>query len=264
MLTDIQKNWLDKVVHGSYSFNYTTKSVDVTGNVTITKETNVIEKDSSGNVNSKSIRVQFGMIYGNFSIEEYKSHSNFDLEGGPHTVMGNFKMFDTNITSLKGGPKQVGGNFNIDCSLLKSLMYSPERVGGNFSCMWSRFKNLLGSSRQVDGSFDCSNSYTRFNSLEGCPENIQGNFKCSSSSLNTLKFMPSFIGGDFQCAFTHITTLDFKKDIVIDGDVYLTDNEITDAFGIWNINVSGKVRFNSNNDSVKDELNLYNKMNKMN
>jgi hypothetical protein len=83
-------------------------------------------------------------------------------------IMGNFNIFDNQLTTLDGGPKSVGGNFNCFNNNLSNLVGAPRWVGGDFYCYHNQLISLEGSPAMVVGNFYVSGNI-KLSNLLGCP-----------------------------------------------------------------------------------------------
>jgi hypothetical protein len=142
MLTNKQKQFLDKYVEGSWSEN-DQGLIDVNGNVDFSDK------------RYKTIPVKFGFVSGGFWCN------------------------NNQLTSLKGAPKNVGGSFYCNHNRLISLEGAPKSINGDFYCYNNQLTSLEGAPESVGGgSFWCSNN--QLTSLEGAPKNIGGSFWCDN------------------------------------------------------------------------------------
>ena len=165
MLTDKQKEWLEKVVYGECTAGKD-DVVDVDGSVQILP---------GSSKTGTQIQVQFGDVSGDFKIEFRSTEEFTDLTGCPHSVGGDFIYKNSNAKSLRGGPRYVGGCFDVRQNKLESLEFSPEYVGETFRCAYNKITSLsqLG------------------------PITIKGNFNCISNRLRDLNFKNGvIIGGE--------------------------------------------------------------------
>jgi hypothetical protein len=50
------------------------------------------------------------------------------------TIVGDFFVCNSALTTLRGCPQEVTGEFNCESNKLRSLKYAPKIVGGRFMC----------------------------------------------------------------------------------------------------------------------------------
>jgi len=94
--------------------------------------------------------IQFGCIYGDFTIEDCKMTT---LRGCPLFVNGNFYCGANELKSLEGGPDTVTGGYYCGGNLLKTLEFCPDYVGADFACDWNKLKDLKFAPVRIDGNF---------------------------------------------------------------------------------------------------------------
>lgn len=73
------------------------------------------------------IPLQFGHITHNFVL--FRQDNLKNLQGCPHTVLGDFKVIGPNLTDLTGAPRSVGKLCSLLCNNLKNLENLPDNCG---------------------------------------------------------------------------------------------------------------------------------------
>jgi len=214
ILTQDQKEFLDKCTIGTWSLNPSTGLVDVEGDFDCSRYD---LKDFLG--------VRFGKVWGKFDCD-----SNYikSLEGAPQTVRGGFSCSYNNLTYLEGAPQTVGGDFTCHGNKLTSLAGAPQTVGGRFSCSYNSLTSLEGAPKTVGGNFDCRNN--SLTSLSGAPQTIGGDFECSTNNLKSLEGAPEIVGKDFYCANNRLKSLTGAPETV-GKNFYCHDNNLSSLVG---------------------------------
>jgi len=112
------------------------------------------------------------VIKGNVNLYELNLIELFDLSDVE--VRGWFDCTYNHLTNLEGSPHTVVGDYICNNSRLTSLEGGPHTVGGDYNCSYNNLSNLIGAPQTVGGGFFCT--YNRLNSLEGIPKTIVGGF----------------------------------------------------------------------------------------
>jgi len=166
--------FLNKVVHGSWSFNQETQRIDVKGKVNMSA------------IKSAPDGIRFGNIEGDF-ICNYMGLTNLDI--APLYVSGSFDCSSNKLTSLEGGPGRVDGNYICSLNKLTTLRGAPEHIIYSFICNSNKLETLEGCPKEVGRRFDCSKNPLK--SLVGSPEMApDSQFFADQTHINDLKGMP--------------------------------------------------------------------------
>lgn len=141
--------------------------------------------------------VQFGTI--TCSTVQIICKKLKSLVGCPKEVIGNFGVFETQITSLKGGPIRVDGYYTAHYNKkLTSMEDMATQVGGKIDLSFNNLTSLKGAPRVTNGGFDVNGN--NLTSLEDGPLTVKGNYDCSQNDdLKSLKGAPNTVGGKFMC-----------------------------------------------------------------
>jgi len=189
-VTQVQRDFLNKYVDGSWIFN---------------SEGKVIVK---GNVN----------IYGFRSKETRKLPISFKEVSGDFMFIG-MDLLET----LEGAPAKVGGNFMVQsCNSLSSLKGSPEEVHGSYSCMHlGLIEDLEGTPIRVGRDFVVSNCKS-LESLKGSPKTVERTYHCShNGGLKTLQYISPEVRGSVEVSSCYgvpreeLDLLDRDKDLFL-------------------------------------------------
>lgn len=152
MLTQRQKDFLNKYTIGVWNINPLNGLVDIEGDF--------YYGNFSKNVNRPLRGIRFGEVTGNFIFETQPS-SLGDLSGFPYKVGKDFSCSRCGVNSLKGGPKKVGGNYN--CSFnrgLKNFKYAPEKINGDFIARFnSGLESFEGLPKWIGGDLNLRDGY---------------------------------------------------------------------------------------------------------
>jgi len=119
--------------------------------------------------------IQFGEIYGDFTIEDCKMTT---LRGCPLFVDGNFYCGANELQSLKGGPETVTQGYYCGGNLLKTLEFCPGFVGTDFACDWNKIQNLKFAPAKIKGNFIYGGNKISAHELQEYEKNgcVQGEF----------------------------------------------------------------------------------------
>jgi hypothetical protein len=147
MLTQRQKDFLDKYTRGVWKINPLNGLVDIDGDFFYSISNIIVKSPLRG--------IRFGEVTGDFYFEAFPSYLD-DFSGFPYKVGGNFSGSRNNVISLKGGPKEVGGNYKISFNRrLKNFEYAPERINGDFVCRFTRdLESFEGLPKYIGGDLN--------------------------------------------------------------------------------------------------------------
>jgi hypothetical protein len=146
------KRWLDALKVKNYTINEDL-TVDVNGNVNLAR------------LNLPEIRVQFGMINGNFDCS-YNELTT--LKGTPYQITGAFDCNKNKLTTLENGPKKTW-YYTCTENQLISLLGAPEEVTASFNCSHNLLKNLDYLPKKIGDTLKLSyNNITSIEQLINC------------------------------------------------------------------------------------------------
>ena len=147
MLTQRQKDFLDRYTRGVWEINPLNGLVDIEGDFHYENRKSEVKSPLRG--------IRFGEVTGDFSFGSYPSSLN-DFSGFPYKVGGNFNGSSNNVVSLKGGPKEVGGDYKISFNYrLKNFEYAPEIINGDFVCRFTKdIESLEGLPKWIGGDLN--------------------------------------------------------------------------------------------------------------
>lgn len=121
-------------------------------------------------------------------------------------VIGNFIVYDNELTTLEGCPIKLRGRFDCSCNKLTNLKGGPEiHKSDYYMCHNNKLETLEGAPKVVHGSFACWGN--KLKSLAGGPEKVNKDYDCSINEITTLEGMPKEVGGDFDCSSNELRTL---------------------------------------------------------
>ena len=190
VLTQEQKDWLDKCTQGDWLLNEETGEVDIWGGD--------FDCDRQALTDFKGVR--FGHVTGYFMCHTNRLTS---LEGAPREVGGGFWCTGNKLTSLVGAPQIVGGDFRCNYNKLTSLEGLPDgfSVGGDFDCCHNELTSLEGAPQVVGDDFDCrynpvsalvlKSLYKKMSSGKSWPDAVASYWKHIKSDEDKLLLAPS-------------------------------------------------------------------------
>jgi hypothetical protein len=118
-------------------------------------------------------------------------------------VKGNFKIINSDLSTLENFPIKVDGDFNVSYNRLTSLKDGPKEVKGSYNCSHNFLRDLMGSPMDVD-AFDCS--HNKLNDLKYGPSYCEKDFNCSHNMMTSIRQAPIIVKGIFDCSYNKIKT----------------------------------------------------------
>ena len=139
-------------------------------------------------------------LYENFIQTDSEIHElckkygikNYTINNGLVDVDGDVKLSNKNLKKIPIKFGNVIGHFKCYNNQLTSLEGAPQLVGGHFGCSGNQLITLEGAPESVGGDFDCDNN--QLTSLEGAPKSVGGDFYCPDNNIFKLDFVPNYKG----------------------------------------------------------------------
>jgi hypothetical protein len=195
MLTQRQKDFLNKYTRGIWKINPLNGLVDIDGDFVYTSPNIMVKSPLRG--------IRFGEVTGDFYFEAFQSYLD-DFSGFPYRVGGNFSGSSNNVISLKGGPKEVGGDYTISFNRrLKNFKYAPERINGDFVCRFTRdLESFEGLPKYIRGDLNLADGYP---------------WQTKVDTNNLILVYQSEIGGSIKFDGAYRKVIEYIKDFALPG-----------------------------------------------
>jgi len=154
------------------------------------------------------------------------------LEYGPQEVQGNYIATNNQLTSLNGIATKIFRSLKLSHNKITSLDGIPElRSGASLEIEDNNISNLSGYGFEKIQFHDFTIVYNKITTLLGGPRVVVGDYDLSGNPIKNFVGGPTVVGNNFYCHnLKNVESFEgWPK--VINGNVFITEDDANRLFG---------------------------------